>query len=199
MAPPAVVLELYRVVACPPMSVLLNHSSKLPPLEPAAATATARMQEHHGRAAFGPDTEDPLPEVQDPGPVGRDETARLLLVPRSTEVVHVCPFDAEKRFSTFHDWKNHVVNTHRSCLVKGEDNPLLQQGYAASLRLDKWFHKIVVEEWVARLGCMGVEQREVWRYFREQTIVARTFKEQLAYSEAQRATGHEGHVEGGNS
>ena len=50
--------------------------------------------------------------------------------------VHACPFIGEKMFPTFHDRKNHMVNIHQSCLVKGEDNPLLQQGYRAFLMLE---------------------------------------------------------------
>ena len=56
----------------------------------------------------------------------------------------MCQFCTKKRYLTFHDWRNHVRG-HKTCLVRGWDDPILSQGYAAGLMLDWWFrfHKIV--------------------------------------------------------
>ena len=43
--------------------------------------------------------------------------------------------------ATSHDWKNQMFRTHRLCLVDGQDDPLLQEGYAAVLLLDSWYRE----------------------------------------------------------
>ena len=59
----------------------------------------------------------------------------------------MCQFCTNKRYSTFHDWRNHVRG-HKTCLKGGWDDPILLQGYAAGLMLDKWFrfHEITWDE-----------------------------------------------------
>ena len=64
---------------------------------------------------------------------------------------HVCPFCTDKRYSTFHDWRNHVWG-HKTCLKGRWDDPILLQGYAAGLMLDQWFrfHEITGERLTGR-------------------------------------------------
>ena len=58
---------------------------------------------------------------------------------------HVCPYcSAEKcrTYSTFLDWKNHLLDTHEHCLEN--DDPLQREEYAAGFKLDRWerFHDL---------------------------------------------------------
>ena len=58
---------------------------------------------------------------------------------------NVCPYcSAEKcrTYSTFLDWKNHLLDTHEHCLEN--DDPLQREEYAAGFKLDRWerFHDL---------------------------------------------------------
>ena len=57
--------------------------------------------------------------------------------------MHFCPYcSAEKcrTYSTFLDWRNHLLDTHEHCLEN--DDPLQREEYAAGFKLDRWerFH-----------------------------------------------------------
>ena len=53
--------------------------------------------------------------------------------------IHVCPYcsaDEPKTYSTFLDWRNHLSETHPTCIQDG--NPLLRAEYATGFKLDGW-------------------------------------------------------------
>ena len=65
--------------------------------------------------------------------------------------IHVCLFCSRaipKTYSTFHDRKNHIRDTHPTCLVGGDKDPLFVEEYAAGFKLDGWyrFHGITGDE-----------------------------------------------------
>ena len=56
---------------------------------------------------------------------------------------HACPYcsaEKAKTYSTFLDWRNHLLDTHEHCLE--DDDPLQWEEYAAGFKLDRWglFH-----------------------------------------------------------
>ena len=150
VAPPAVILELYREVNSPPT---LYHLSELPQKKPAAA-AIARKKEWEASWLSNTRTrKEKIPCTKCESKVQRDGMKRH---ERSMHWgirrrVHVCPFEAGKKtrmYSTYHNWKNHVVTTHAACLEVWEYDSLLQEGYVARFMLDHWyrFHEITGSE-----------------------------------------------------
>ena len=58
---------------------------------------------------------------------------------------HVCPYcsaEKYKTYSTFLDWRNHLLDTHEHCLE--DEDPLQREEYAAGFKLDRWgrFHDL---------------------------------------------------------
>ena len=152
VGPPAVILELYREVSSPPMPVPLSHLSELPQKKPAAA-AIARKGMGSIKAEQYPSRKEKIPCTKCESKVQRDGMKRheRSMHRGIRRRVHVCPFEAGKKtrmYSTYHNWKNHVVTTHVACLEVGEYDSLLQEGYVARFMLDHWyrFHEITGSE-----------------------------------------------------
>ena len=78
--------------------------------------------------------------VRKQGSAGLDDSTTLLLTPGNEWTASHMPILIGIRYSNFHDWRNHV-KLHRTCLVGGDDNPLLEQRYAAGLmaNLDRMY------------------------------------------------------------
>ena len=63
-------------------------------------------------------------------------------VRRRRHVSPYCSAEKYKTYSTFLDWRNHLLDTHEHCLE--DEDPLQQEEYAAGFKLDRWgrFHDL---------------------------------------------------------
>ena len=53
--------------------------------------------------------------------------------------IHVCQYcsaDKPNTYSTFLDWRNHLLDTHHTCIQDGD--PLMPAMYATGFKLDEW-------------------------------------------------------------
>ena len=138
LAPPKDKLVLYRDATSSLGLVQLSDSNELPASQPAHSVASLPTSERRmSRQGSERREKVPCPKcgslVQWQYMTKRDKNMHQ----GGRRRIHVCPYCSAhkpKTYSTFLDWRNHLSDTHHTCIQDGD--PLMHAGYAAGFKLD---------------------------------------------------------------